>query len=141
MKSRSSLPIATTAFLCLFGATGAGHASPLVFEGNNSAIFNTAPPSGQSQMLLSTNKSKNDPHNKAGSPAFTTADSSEIVQQSVLNALSNEIKQQILDSTNASGTFDLGNSRTISYVRSGGNITVTIFDPAKGPTVITLPDV
>ncbi len=128
------------AIVTLYSAASNAFASPLVFEGNNPALFNTAPPNGQALMLLSTNKPKNDPHN-SGDGTATTGDSGELVQQSVINALSNEIQQQILDSDNASGTFDLGNSRTISYIRTGGNIIITIFDPAKGPTVITIPDV
>lgn len=140
MKQNIFHPCVRLAAAALFCSTAsASFASPLVFEGNNAALFNSAPPSGQSLMLLSTNKSKNDP--RTGSTTPTTTDPGELVQQSVLNALSNDITQQILSSTNASGTFDLGNGRTISYIRSGGNITVTIFDPAKGPTVITIPDV
>ncbi len=137
-SSNRCLSFFAAALLC--SAACDSFASPIMFEGNNPALFNTAPPNGQALMLLSTNKSKNDPHNK-GDHTTPTGDSGELVQQSVLNALSNEIQQQILNSSNASGTFDLGNSRTISYIRTGGNIIITIFDPAKGPTVITIPDV
>ncbi|MDX2072763.1 MAG: curli assembly protein CsgF [Alphaproteobacteria bacterium] len=129
----------TAALCCSTAIAGSASASTLVFEGNNGAIFNTAPPSGQALMLASTNKPKNDP--RAGSSTIPTTSSGELVQQSVLNQISNEINQQIFNSSNASGTFDLGNSRTISYVRTGGNIVITIFDPSKGPTVITVPDV
>ena len=62
------------------------------------------------------------------------------LQSELLAGLANQVAQAIFGpSAQPSGTFSFG-GETVSFVRSLGEITVTITDGAGAKTVITLPD-
>ena len=80
---------------------------------------------------------------KPNAPATTvpTLTPAQLVEQSVLGTISTNITNQIFNTKNAAGNFNLGNGSTISYTRGGGVITITFTDPVNGTTQVTVPDV
>jgi hypothetical protein len=113
----------------------AAFASELVFQGQNAGLFPNANPSDTAQLMLSTVR--------PNPPAVTipTLSPTQLVEQSVLGTVSTNITNQIFNTSNASGNFNLGGGSTISYTRANGQVTITFTDPATGTTQITVPDV
>jgi hypothetical protein len=131
---RLSLSLLALAALTGFSADGAS-ASELLFTGQNAALFPQANPADTAALMNSVHKPSPD------TSSSTAVSASRLIQQSLESRISSKIYNDIFDSAEASGFYDLGNGSTISYVRAGGNITITINDPANGSTVITVPDV
>lgn len=111
-------------------------ASTLLFQGQNAAIFPGANPSGQPLLLESVQR----PVNPALSSANSALTPASLIEQSVESQISAQIYNQIFNTSNASGSFSLGNGSLINYVRAGGNVEITITDPVNGTTTITIPD-
>ena len=120
-----------SAFIVLSNQT---QASQLMFQGQNAGIFPSANPADTSQLMLSVAK----PTQSTATPSVSP---STLVEQSVLSQISSKIYQDIFNSPSNSGSFDLGTGSTISYLKAGGNITITIYDPVNGKTVITVPNI
>jgi hypothetical protein len=109
-------------------------ASELVFQGQNAALFPGANPSDTSALMNSVVK--------PNAPPATTAtlSPSSLILQSVESQLSTEIYNGIFNTSNASGTYNLGGGNSISFVRPGnGTIQITI-DQDGTNTEITVPD-
>ncbi|MBV8939861.1 MAG: hypothetical protein JO089_08520 [Alphaproteobacteria bacterium] len=113
------------------------YASTLTFEPQNAAIFSGANPSDQSLMLQSVVR----PANPAVSAAATGISPASLILQSVESQISSKINNEIFNTTNPSGSFDLGGGNKIDFVRTGGNVVINITDPTHGNTTITLPDI
>lgn len=65
----------------------------------------------------------------------------ETVKASFVARLSSQLYNQIFgDGAGSAGTFDLGDGNIISFVRGGGNVTITFTNPDGSRTVITVPD-
>lgn len=124
------------AFIAIISVSGPAFASSIAFEGQNPAIFQSANPGGNAALMASVNKPKDPNQSLSGQLSPAT-----IVEQAVLSQISAQINDQIFNGGQpAGGPFDLGGGSTISYVRQGGNLVITLFDPQHGQTVITLPD-
>lgn len=111
-------------------------ASTLVFQGQNAALFSGANPLGQQMLLESVQR----PVNPALANSTSALSPASLIEQSVESQVSSQIYNQIFNTSNASGSFNLGNGSLINYVRAGGNVQITITDPVNGTTTITIPD-
>ncbi len=118
-------------FLCMAQA----HASPLVFQGQNAALFPGANPAGTATLMNSVDKPV------AALPQTPVADPARLIQQSLQSQISNKIYQDIFQSDAASGFYDLGGGSSIGFERTGGNVIINITNPTNGSTVITIPDI
>jgi hypothetical protein len=108
--------------------------SPLTFEGTNPGFFSTASPNGVASLMNSVVKPTNPSTNTSTNPA-------DLVQRGVLSQISTKINNQIFNTANQSGLYDLGGGNQVSFVRTGGNIVITFVDARTGTTVITMPDI
>lgn len=131
---------AVIALIAALGATGidASHASNIVFQGQNAALFPDANPSNNALMMMSVDR----PSNPRTASATGKLNSATLIEQSVASQISAKIYNQIFTSTNTAGTFNLDNGSSIAYTRGNGdgNLYITITDPINGTTEITLPD-
>ena len=103
------------------------------FQGQNAGLFSSANPSGTSLLMNSTPKPKVSSSSSSINPAT-------LIEQSVVSQISSKIYQDIFTGTAASGFYDLGGGNTITYLRSGGYVNVTITSPSNGTTTIKVPD-
>ena len=108
-------------------------ASNLTFQGQNAGLFSTANPSDTSVLMNSVAK----PVVTSTIPSISPAT---LIEQSVVSQISSKIYNQIFSGTAASGSYDLGGGNTISYLRSGGYVTINITSPTTGTTTLTVPD-
>ena len=108
-------------------------ASNLTFQGQNAGLFSTANPSDTSVLMNSVTK----PVVTSTIPSISPAT---LIEQSVVSQISSKIYNQIFTGTAASGSYDLGGGNTISYLRSGGYITIDITSPSNGTTTLTVPE-
>jgi len=79
---------------------------------------------------------------KPSAPAATipTTSPATLIEQSIESQISSKIYNDIFSGTAPAGSYNLGNGSTISYIRSGGYVTITITDPVNGTTQIVVPD-
>lgn len=112
-------------------------ASVLLFEGKNPALFSGANPAGFSPLMSSVLR-PTDPDSTSLAEMSSPA---ALIQRAVASQISTEINNQIFDTANPSGSYDLGDGNLISFIREGGNVIITITSPTTGVTVITLPDI
>lgn len=126
-----------TALFVLLLSAGEALAGNLSYQGQNPAIFAGANPGNAAALMASVSRPKNPDLLSAGAGRLSSA---ELVQQAVLSQVSNQIYTQIFDNANVTGNFDLGDGNAISYLRTGGNLVITITDPVNGQTIITMPD-
>jgi hypothetical protein len=108
-------------------------ASNLVFQGQNAGLFSTANPAGTAVLM-----------NSVAKPVATSAASSITpatqIQQSIVSQISSRIYNEIFKGSGVSGYYDLGGGNSISYLREGGYITVTINSTKNGTTTLTVLD-
>jgi Type VIII secretion system (T8SS), CsgF protein len=142
MKLQPSIPFAalraSIAALVLFCANGAA-ASQLVFQGQNAGLFPGANPSDTSTLMNSVPKPNKG--SAASAAAASGVSAATLIEQAIESQISNKIINDIFNTSNASGSFNLGNGTTISFLRTGGNIDITIVDPVHGTTEIVIPDI
>ncbi len=117
-------------FACL---SPAAEASNLTFQGQNAGLFSTANPAGTSVLMNSVAK-------PVATSAYSSISSATMIQQSIVSQISVRIYNEIFKGSGASGSYDLGGGNSISYLREGGYITVTITNPANGTTTLTVLD-
>lgn len=111
-------------------------ASPLVFRGQNSAIFPDANPSGAAGLMNSVRKPPNRP---ATTPAI---DPTRLIIQGLESQITNKIYNDIFNTTTVSELYRLPGGGRISFLRPGdGNIEITIVDAAGTTSVIVVPDI
>jgi len=113
-------------------------ASTMVFEGQNAGLFPNANPADTAQLMGSVSRPFN-PKTAAASATGQITPAS-LIEQSVESQISAKIYSQIFNSSAASGSFDLGGGSLINFVRTGGNIDITLTDPVHGTTTIVVPD-
>ena len=105
-------------------------ASNLTFQGQNAGLFSTANPSDTAVLM-----------NSVAKPAVTSSISSAtLIEQSIISQISLKIYNEIFKGTAASGSYDLGGGNAISYMRSGGYITVKLTNPGNGTTTLSVLD-
>jgi len=110
--------------------TLAAEASTLTFQGQNAGLFSSANPSDTSMLM-----------NSVAKPAVTSSISSAtLIEQSIISQISLKIYNEIFKGTAASGSYDLGGGNAISYMRSGGYITVKLTNPGNGTTTLSVLD-
>ena len=129
-----NINITALSLYLLLSAAGAldARASEQVYQGQNPAIFAGANPANAGVLLEGVVKPNNP--NAAASTAGLTASS--VVEQSVLAQASQQINNQIFNSTpGQSGTFQLGDGSSISYQNVLGVISLTVTD-SHGVTTI-----
>lgn len=115
----------------------AAFASTLLFEGKNPALFSGANPAGYSILMDSVLR----PSDPSSDSLAELSSPAALIQRAVASQISTEINNQIFDTANPSGSYDLGDGNLISFIREGGNVIITITSPTTGVTVITLPDI
>lgn len=120
-------------FTLFISHSPAATASNFTFQGQNAGLFSSANPSGTSLLMNSTPKPKVSSSSSSINPAT-------LIEQSVVSQISSKIYQDIFTGTAASGFYDLGGGNTITYLRSGGYVNVTITSPSNGTTTIKVPD-
>jgi curli production assembly/transport component CsgF len=132
------LKLSCAASVAVLALAGAANAQQLVYTPINPAFggnpFNStqleADAAAQNQY-----KSTGATQNLTQSQLFAQQ-----LQSELLAGLANQVAQAIFGpGAKTSGTFSFG-GETVSFVRSLGEITVTITDAAGAKTVITLPD-
>lgn len=110
-------------------------ASTLVFQGQNAGLFPTANPNAVSILMNSV------PKEKATAPTTSTGmNTAMMIENAVVSQISTRIYNQIFNGTALSGSYDLGGGNAINYMRSDGNITITLINATSGTTTITIPD-
>lgn len=124
-------------FLFVICFMPAAFASTLLFEGKNPALFSGANPAGFSVIMNSVLR----PSDPSSDSLAELSSPAALIQRAVASQISTEINNQIFDTDNPSGSYDLGDGNLISFVRGGGNVVITITSPTTGVTVITLPDI
>ena len=130
----------TTALLsavCVIALFSSASASNLTFQGQNAALFPGANPADTSMLMNSVPK----PSSSSSAPTIPTVNPATLVEQSLESQISSKIYNDIFTGSNASGFFNLGDGNTINYLRSGGDVTITIVSPTSGTTTITVPDI
>ncbi len=110
--------------------------SQLTFEGANPGLFSTASPHGLAALMSSVVK----PTNPASTATQSSVSSTDLIQRGILSQISTKINNQIFNTANKSGSYDLGDGNQVSFIRTGGNIVITLTDAKTGTTVITMPD-
>jgi hypothetical protein len=128
--------VLVTGFLFASGVHAA-FASNIIFQGTNPAFFPNANPGGIAQIMDGVTKPAAP---SSGLPATLTSPAA-LIEQSLEAQISNTINNEIFNTSNPSGTYDLGGGNIVSFVRSGGNVVIDITAPNTGTTVITLPDI
>ena len=108
-------------------------ASNLTFQGQNAGLFSTANPSDTAVLMNSVAK----PTANTVTPSISP---STLVEQSIISQISTKIYNDLFKGSAASGSYDLGGGNRISYVRSGGYVTVDITSPSNGTTTLTVLD-
>ncbi len=130
---------ATTLFLCLCSLlalnVSVAEASPLTFRGQNAALFPDANPNATAALMNTVVKPTPKPK-----PA-TAIDQNRLIIQGLESQITNKIYNDIFDTHNASGSYQLPGGGSISFVRSGGNIEITIIDSSGATSEITVPDI
>jgi hypothetical protein len=111
----------------------AAEASNLIFQGQNAGLFSSANPAGTSVLMNSVAK-------PVATSASSSISSATLIQQSIVSQLSMKIYNEIFKGSGAAGSYDLGGGNSISYLREGGYITVTIINPKNGTTTLTVLD-
>ncbi len=111
----------------------AADASNLVFQGQNAGLFPGANPSDTSVLMNSVEK----PTAKSTISSISPAT---LIEQSIVSQISSKIYNDMFKGSAPSGSYDLGGGNTISYLREGGYITVTITSPGNGTTTLTVLD-
>lgn len=124
-------------FLFIVCFMPAAFASTLLFEGKNPALFSGANPAGFSSIMSSVLR----PSDPSMDSLAELSSPAALIQRAVASQISTEINNQIFDTNNPSGSYDLGDGNLISFIRSDGNVIITITSPITGITVITLPDI
>jgi hypothetical protein len=124
--------------LCAFAAPvffcpNISEASEFVFQGQNAALFPGANPSDTTALMNSVHK----PSPTSTAPTISPAT---LIEQSIEGQISSKIYNDIFNGSALSGNFNLGGGNTISYVRAGGYVTITIVSPTSGTTTLTVPD-
>ncbi|MEZ5691114.1 MAG: hypothetical protein R3D71_05570 [Rickettsiales bacterium] len=123
--------------VCVFSmlCEPSAEASPITFVGKNPAIFSDANPNGLSALMNSVDK----PATRRTTP---TPNSSELIIRGLESQITNKIYNDIFNTANPSGIFQLPSGGQISFVRPGdGNIVITIVNSANVTSVITVPDI
>lgn len=136
MRQNMMTILAGTAFsLALVCFSGQASASNILFEGSNPAFFPSANPNAITQLMNSVRR-PTDPSTLAAATANSPA---ALVQQAVESQISAKINDIIFNTSNASGSFNLGGGNLINFSRSGGFLTINITQPS-GTTQFTLSD-
>ena len=127
-----------TSALCLAallaGATGfAGQAAaaPLVFQGQNAALFASANPNDTTLLLAGI------PKPAAPAPATPQIDVSQLIQESVVSQISNNIYSQITGTP--SGKATLGDGSSFSWSTNAGSKSIVYTAPDGTTTTIVIP--
>jgi curli production assembly/transport component CsgF len=97
-------------------------------------------PFNSTQILADANAQN--PYKNAGAPQNLTQAQlfAQELQSELLAGLANQVAQAIFGpNAGTSGTFSFG-GETVTFVKSLGEITITITDPTGAQTVIKLPD-
>jgi hypothetical protein len=111
-------------------------ASPLVFNGQNAALFPGANPNDTAALMNSV--AKPTPQTKAP----TALDQNRIIIQGLESQITNRIYTQIFNNANVSGIFTLPGGGSISYNRPGdGNVHITVINSDGTTSVIVVPDI
>ena len=134
-KSRSPLcrPVPAAALLAaslgLLGQAGAASAAPLVFQGQNAALFSSANPNDTNALFTGV------PRPAAPTPAAPRIDVSQLIQQSVVSQISNDIYSQISGTNSGKATLSdgssfswstIGNTKSIIYTAADGSMTTIV---------------
>lgn len=139
-KNSKTIAIVLISGLLSSTCLNAAFASPIIFTGQNAALFSGANPADTTALMSSVVK-PNDPN--AASNASLTSQS--LILQSVESQISSNISTQIFNTSNiGTHTFALGDGSSITYTRPGsggaGTVTITLVDTKGTSTVITVPD-
>ena len=114
----------------------AATASPLVFRGQNTALFPDANPNSTAALMNTVVKPATP--TKPPSPL----DQNRIIIQGLESQITNKIYNDIFKTTNASGEYTLPGGGSISFVRPGdGNVVITIIDASGTVSTISVPDI
>lgn len=106
-----------------------------VFQPGNALV-------GPTLLSIAEAQKKKEPTD-TGAQGLTERSIAETVKAAFLSRLTSDLYTNVFCDTPPcapSGSFDLGDGNLISFLRAGGNVTITFFDPVKGQTVITVPD-
>jgi hypothetical protein len=135
MKRNNLIPAITLGLVISAGFYNTSMASTLLFEPKNPAFFSNTNNASIGQLMNSVRRPEAP---TPSTPALSTAD---IIQQGVLSQISTKINNDIFNTSNPTGSYDLGNGNRVSFVRTGGNVVITIINATTGTTVITVPDI
>jgi len=115
----------------LLAQTGVASAGPLVFQGQNAALFPGANPNDTALLLQGI------PKPVASPPVQPKLDISQLVQQSVVSQISNNIYSQITGT--ASGTATLSDGSSFSWATIGNTKSIIYTAPDGSTTTIVIP--
>jgi hypothetical protein len=109
--------------------TAAAAADPLVFQGQNAALFSGANPNDTAALMTGVPK--------PAPPATPNLNVSQLVQESVISQISNNLYSQI--SGTPSGKATLGDGSSFSWSTDGGTKSIVYTAPNGAVTTITIP--
>jgi curli production assembly/transport component CsgF len=133
---RGSALIAAALAACALATAGSAGAQQLVYTPINPQFGGN--PLNSSQ--LEADATAQDPFKAKPAPHLTQSQLfAQQLQSQLLSSLANQVAEAIFGpNAQPSGTFTFG-GETVTFVRSLGEVTITITDPAGNQTVITLP--
>ena len=113
------------------GVAGHAAAGPLVFQGQNAALFASANPNDTSLLLAGI------PKPAAPIPATPQLDVSQLIQESVVSQISNSIYSQI--SGTPDGKATLGDGSSFTWSSNAGSKSIVYTAPDGTTTTIVIP--
>jgi len=128
---RTSAFCVATFFAGTVGLAGQASASPIVFQGQNAALFASANPNDTSLLMAGI------PRPAAPTPATPQIDVSQLIQQSVISQISNNIYSQI--SGTATGKATLSDGSSFSWTTNGSSKSIVYTATDGSTTTIVIP--